>query len=246
MARRLSPVAGYHPPGPSVIPMDADKPRFPDHRQEPGQPALAQAAAIPPSEPWTPQYPTASRPAVSLLGATKFFVILAIAGWFAFLYFSEANIPVSDYRLGLMLPETPEGWRRSFTRSGNPSSVSIGTGLTFEKFTSSNAWRTYSQGGKQVTVEIWDWAGDYPYHIPLDIPGWANGALVRVGAEEGRLRYNPETRTGRLRVRYLDRFYLVVEGDGIERHELLAWYQRIDLGGLRAELDRLQRTAASR
>jgi hypothetical protein len=37
-----------------------------------------------------------------------------------------------------------------------------------------------------------------------------------------------------------------VEGDGVERHELDRWYHRIDLNGLRGELDKLQRTAASR
>jgi hypothetical protein len=69
---------------------------------------------------------------------------------------------------------------------------------------------------------------------------------VRVGAQEGRLRYNAESKKGRLRVRYLDRFYLIVEGEGIERYELDSWYRRIDLAGLRREVEKLRRAAASR
>lgn len=171
---------------------------------------------------------------------------LAIVGWFSFLYFSNDNIPVNDYRLSTMLPRPLEGRKGGLLHANNPSSVSIEVGVKFEKFTSSSASRTYYQGGKEITVEIWDWAGGYPYHMPLDIPGWANGEQVRVGAEEGRLRHNAETKNGRLRVRYLDRFYLIVEGKGIERHELEGWYRRIDFAGLRREADELRRTAASR
>jgi hypothetical protein len=60
------------------------------------------------------------------------------------------------------------------------------------------------------------------------------------------LRYNPGTRKGRLRVRYLDRFYLVVEGSGIERYDLEAWYRRIDLAALRRELAELRGAPSSR
>jgi hypothetical protein len=181
-----------------------------------------------------------------LIDTLKLSVILAIAGWFTFLYFSNDNIPVSEFRLGSMLPKRLDGWKSSLTQGGNPSSVEIDVGLKFEKFTSSNSWRSYSQGDKEITVEIWDWAGDYPYHMPLDVPGWFNGEEVRVGAETGRLRYNPETKKGRLRVRYLDRFYLIVEGHGIERHELDSWYRRIDLAGLRREVEQLRASPSSR
>jgi hypothetical protein len=198
------------------------------------------------TEPPASEYSPSPGAQFSLARTAQLLLILVIAGWFTYLYFTNDNIPVRDYRLGSMLPKTPEGWRRGLTHSGNPSSVSIGVGAQFEKFTSSNAWRTYSQGDKEITVEIWDWAGDYPYHMPIDVPGWANGEPVRVGAEEGRLRYNPAARKGRLRVRYLDRFYLIVEGEGIDRHELDGWYRRIDLAGLRNELDQLRRTTASR
>ena len=182
----------------------------------------------------------------SLINTLKLSAILAIAGWFTFLYFSNDNVPVGDYQLGLVLPKKPDGWNSSLTHGGNPSSVSIEIGLRFEKFTSSNSWRSYSRGDREVTVEIWDWAGDYPYHMPIDVPGWFNGEEVRIGAETGRLHYNPETKKGRLRVRYLDRFYLVVEGKGIERHELDTWYHRIDLAGLRRELGQLRAAPSSR
>jgi hypothetical protein len=182
----------------------------------------------------------------SPLNTLKLTVLLAVAGWLTFLYFSNDNIPVSDYRLSTMLPRPIEGWKGGLLHSGNPSSVSIDVGLKFEKFTSARASRTYSQGDKEITIEIWDWAGDYPYHMPIDIPGWANGEPVRAGAEQGRLRYRAETKKGRLRVRYMDRFYLIVEGQGIERYELENWYRRIDLAGLRRELDQLRRNSASR
>jgi hypothetical protein len=182
----------------------------------------------------------------SPLNTLKLTVLLAIAGWLTFLYFSNDNIPVSAYRLSTMLPRRIEGWRGGLLHSGNPSSVSINVGLKFEKFSSASASRTYSQGDKQITLEILDWAGDYPYHMPIDIPGWANGEPVRVGAGEGRLRYHVEAKKGRLRVRYLDRFYLIVEGKGIERYELESWYRRIDFAGLQRELDQLRRTSSSR
>jgi hypothetical protein len=150
---------------------------------------------------------------------------------------------VSSLRLGAALPNAPQGWRRGLTHVDNPSSVSV---VGIEKFTSSSASRTYTQTGKEISIEIWDWAGDYPYHLPIDVPGWMNGEIVRVGAENGRLRYNRDTRTGRLRVRYLERFYLIVEGTGIERRELQAWYHRIDLAGLRRELGQLRSETASR
>lgn len=182
----------------------------------------------------------------SLRKTLQMSVAVAITGWFTFQYFSNDNIPVSEYRLSSLLPRSVDGWKGGLSRVSNPSSVSINVGLKFEKFTSASASRTYYQGAKEITVEIWDWAGDYPYHMPLDLPGWANGEAVRVGAEEGRLRYDPESKKGRLRLRYLDRFYLIVEGKGIERYELEGWYRRIDLAGLRRELDKLRATASSR
>ena len=47
-------------------------------------------------------------------------------------------------------------------------------------------------------------------------------------------------------MRYLDRFYLIVEGEGIERYELAGWYRRILLAGLQRELDQLRRISSSR
>jgi hypothetical protein len=207
---------------------------------------LEHAAAAAGLQPEAPELTAPQGAPFSLRGTLKLFALLAIAGWFTFLYFSNDNIPVDRFYLSPLLPRRVEGWKSGLPEGSNPSSVSIGVGVTFEKFTSSSVWRTYYQGDKEITLEIWDWAGDYPYHMPIDIPGWANGEAVHVGAEEGRLRYNPETRKGRLRVRYLDRFYLIVEGKGIERYELESWYRRIDLAGLRRELDKLHRRTSSR
>jgi hypothetical protein len=236
--------------------MEADKPFVPPWEPPTEAPATAQStasisgpdAALMPEDVrlgLDPDTAPMASPGArhSLLNALKVGAVLALGGWFIFLYFSNDNNPVRDYKLSAVLPGRVDGWKSGFSHQSNPSSVSIGP---FEKFTSSSVRRTYTQGDKEIALEIWDWAGDYPYHMPIDIPGWANGEEVRVGAEQGHLRYHAESRTGRLRVRYLDRFYVIVEGKGIERHELEAWYRRINLVDLRRELDQLHGESASR
>jgi hypothetical protein len=237
--------------------MGADKPSLPQSlhgpdltgagvAQEPPVTAAEPEAMLSVPEPEPPDFrPTASAP-LALRTILQAGLILALMGWLGLVYFSNDNLPVSGTRLSMLLPRPADGWKGGMLHTSNPTSVEIEVGLKFEKFLSASVSRTYSQGGKEITVEIWDWAGGYPYHMPIDIPGWANGEAVRVGAEDGRLRYNPETQKGRLRVRYLDRFYLIVEGTGIARHELESWYRRIDLAGLRRELGQLQRAASSR
>ncbi len=224
--------------------MDAEKPFGPVTRTADPQAVLPTAPTPDPGP--EPFAPPSQGVALSLPNILKLSGVLLLAGWFTFLYFSNDNVPVSPFRLGSALPRAVDGWKGGWLDSSNPSSVSINVGVHFEKFTSSRVSRTYSQGGKQITLEIWDWAGDYPYHMPLDIPGWANGEAVRVGGQQGRLLYDPATRKGRLRVRYLDRFYLIVEGKGIERFELESWYRRIDLEGLRRDLEELHPAPASR
>ena len=175
--------------------------------------------------------------------ALQWLLGVVLFGWIVYSYFSTDNVPLSQIRLSGLLPRAPQGWSQSLSSGENPTSVTVDW---LEKDLSSVSRRTYSQGETEVTVEIWDWAGDYPYHLPFDIPGWMNGDEVRVGGEAGRLRYDPEKRRGRLRVRYLDRFYVVVEGEGIERHQLDAWYRRVNLSGLRRELAQLHGKASSR
>jgi hypothetical protein len=213
---------------------------------QPEPPSGAGAEEVPGLEYPPPDLPSSQAAPFSLRTTLQMSLVLAMMGWLSFLYFSNDNLPVSEFRLSMLLPRPADGWKGGILHSSNPTSVSIAVGLKFEKFLSASASRTYTRAGKEVTVEIWDWAGDYPYHMPIDIPGWANGEAVRAGAEEGRLRYNAQSKKGRLRVRYLDRFYLIVEGTGIERYELESWYRRIDLAGLRREFVQLQRTASSR
>jgi hypothetical protein len=169
--------------------------------------------------------------------------LLVIGGWILFAFYSDSYNPVSTYRLGSVLPRASDGWKLSRLSTSNPSRVEVGWS---RKNLSSVSRRTYTQGGKEITIEIWDWAGAYPYHMPIDIPGWMNGEEVRIGAETGRLRYDTESRKGRLRVRYLDRFYIVVEGENIDRSDLTSWYHRIDFAGLRRELAELQDGGSSR
>jgi hypothetical protein len=177
-----------------------------------------------------------------LARALKWGALLAVAAWAILPSLNETPIVVP---LDLMasLPRAPSGWHAAPKRRSDPSRVEVGGRV---RFTSSRAWRTYTRGDAEITVDIWDWGGDYPYHLPFDTPGWMNGQEVRVGPSLGRLRYNAGSRSGRLRLRYLDRFYVIVEGEGINESELHAWYGRVDLGRLGAALEKLRSTAASR
>jgi hypothetical protein len=177
-----------------------------------------------------------------LVRALQLGALMAVAAWAILPSLNETPIVVP---LDLMasLPRAPSGWHAAPKRRSDPSRVEVGGRV---RFTSSRAWRTYTRGDAEITVDIWDWGGNYPYHLPFDTPGWMNGQEVWVGSCPGHLRYNAGSRSGRLRLRCLDRFYVIVEGNGISQSELHAWYGRVDLGRLRGALQKLHSTAASR
>ncbi len=168
--------------------------------------------------------------------------LMAVAAWVMLPGLNDTPV-VDRFDLTQSLPKTPGGWQATYKHSDNPSRVVVGGR---SRFTSTSAWRTYTLGDKEITVEVWDWGGDYPYHMPFDIPAWMNGEEVRIGSAKGHLRYNSGSRSGRLRLRYLDRFYVVVEGEGIYQAELDAWYGRVDLRQLQRALGELRSKAASR
>lgn len=204
------------------------------------EPFAPQTGPSPPTEPR--QNPARSGLLLPSLRNIPLFAGVVFVLWWAFLAFPE-NAPLSRSTLSACLPKAPSGWTAGRIRTSNPSSVEGNFSL---EFTSSCSWRTFARGDRTITVEIWDWGGDYPYHLPIDIPGWMNGETVRVGGEEGRLTYNERIGRGRLRVRYLDRFYLVVQGRGVQPQELRSWYARIDRNRLRSEFNRLHATASNR
>lgn len=178
-----------------------------------------------------------------LFKAVQIGVVLAVVGWFVMQDRSGDKVPVSIYDLSAALPSTPPGWRPTDSGVSHPSSTTV---MGRAHFTASRAWKTYRQGDREVTVDIWDWAGDYPYHMPWDLSAFGAGDEVRVDGNSGHVRYNPSSQKGRLRVRYADRFYLIVEGEGIRRGDLDSWYRSIDLGRLHRGLGNLRGRTSSR
>lgn len=220
--------------------MSGDRPLLTDRKGGVEIPGLEQGEGA--GEATTPQGLVLTGIPALLVRALQLSALMAVAAWVMLPSLNET--PVVD-RSDLMqsLPRTPGGWRGSYKHNANPSRVTV---MGRNRFTSTSSWRTYTQGDKEITVEIWDWGGDYPYHLPFDTPAWMNGQEVRMGSAPGHLRYNARSRSGRLRLRYLDRFYVIVEGEGIAQSELDAWYGRVDLGRLQRALGKLRGKAASR
>lgn len=221
--------------------MRADRPLLTDRKSAAPIQGLEQEDAAA-AEVTTPEGLVVTGIPAVLVRVLQLTALLAVAAWVMLPALNETPV-VDRLDLRLALPRTPGGWHGNLTHGSNPSRVVVGGR---NRFTSTSAWRTYTQGDREITVEIWDWGGDYPYHLPFDTPGWMNGQEVRIGSAPGHVRYNSRSQSGRLRLRYLDRFYVIVEGEGIAQPELEAWYGRVDFGRLRAALGKLRSKAASR
>ena len=141
--------------------------------------------------------------------------------------------PVHFKELLPFLPEPPAGWESEAPKG---STNSMGEW----NFTEVN--RSYTQGEKRMEVKILDWAFRKELYAGFFLAaafsqetteGYNKG--LKIGEDPGREEYKTAERRGTLSILVGKRFFVTIEGNGIDSAELRQWWDRIDTKGLRTK-----------
>jgi len=141
--------------------------------------------------------------------------------------------PVHFNELLKFLPEPPSGWE---SQAPKGSTNNMGEW----KFTEVN--RDYTQGEKRIEVKILDWAFRKELYAGFFIAaafsqetteGYNKG--IKIGEDPGREEYKTAGRNGTLSILVGKRFFVTIEGNGIDSAELRQWWDKLDAAGLRAK-----------
>ena len=143
----------------------------------------------------------------------------------------ESVEPVSFRELLEYLPPSPHGWTAAKPK-GETNSLG--------DYSISQIEQTYTNGDKQVTISIFDWAFNSALYVPFllttefsreSTAGYNKG--IKIGDIPRREEYSYISKQGSLNLLVNSRFLVRIDGRNIEDDELRQWWQLIDRQSLR-------------
>ena len=143
----------------------------------------------------------------------------------------ESVEPISFRELLEYLPQSPRGWTAAKPK-GETNSLG--------DYSISQIEQTYTNGDKQVTISIFDWAFNSALYVPFllttefsreSTAGYNKG--IKIGDIPGREEYSYINKQGSLNLLVDSRFLIRIDGRNIEDDELRQWWQLIDRQSLR-------------
>ena len=143
----------------------------------------------------------------------------------------ESVEPISFRELLEYLPQSPRGWTAAKPK-GETNSLG--------DYSISQIEQTYTNGNKQVTISIFDWAFNSALYVPFllttefsreSTAGYNKG--IKIGDIPGREEYSYISKQGSLNLLVNNRFLIRIDGRNIEDDELRQWWQLIDRQSLR-------------
>ena len=130
--------------------------------------------------------------------------------------------------LEAFLPEPLKGWKGEIATSQAAGAAMLGGGISAE--------RRYNKGDSSIHIQI---MADSPMlqgvMMMMSNPMFATsdgGKLERIEKQKAIVKFDPNTKEGKIQIVVANRFMVTVEGDGITDKELKAYAKAIDYNKL--------------